>query len=272
MFFAALYFSLISLCYATSNITAALPNHQALAKKPLMPKGWESHSLKRATDSKLQQTATGYLNANLYFGDETCTKQVGVYAQATGVCFVAVDEKGNEVGTMAYSFLGSSKDGLTIVVSIWDNFACSGEAVSTPVVVPEDCVGSDDFFIAYSYVAIAEPWSNYPAGVMFGYYPSEETCAADLPSGLYGWYGLHTCIATTDDDGSPFFFSFSQCSDGIYTLTYFSDASCSAFLQAITLPLLHCEVSTDDSEDDDTADEFSPSQAYESLTCTAEGA
>ena len=99
----------------------------------------------------------------------------------------------------------------------------------------------------------------------YRYYPSAETCATDAPSGLYGWYGLGTCIPTTTDEGVPMSMAFSQCANGFYTMSQFSDSACSQFVQAITTPLQHCVESEDGSDDDDS---FSVAKNYESFTCT----
>lgn len=103
--------------------------------------------------------------------------------------------------------------------------------------------------------------------VIHSYYADEDSCETEENSGLYGWYHLNVCIPSTNDDGSEYGFTFSTCADGIYGVTMFADSTCSTFVQAVQVPLMHCEVSTDGYDDQD--DSVDPSKAIESFSCTA---
>lgn len=169
MFSFTVFFSLLSLCYA-ANSTVSKPNHRNVAfpASRFMPKEWQDHSVKRASNSKLQATATGFVTTGLYFGDNTCSKETGYYATAVGVCFVAVDSKGNEVGSLAYNYEGTFTGMLKLSTDLYSTRDCSGEPTgNSPLILPTDCIGEPDMGLKYFYQEDSEPWTKYGEGLMF---------------------------------------------------------------------------------------------------------
>ena len=101
-----------------SVLSAVFGEHVFPNKYPMLPANWKALKAVDAPAAKMEYmggvnaTATGYLTANMYFGSSTCSgPQTGVYATATGVCFVGVDADGEAAGSLVYTFGGVGQGG-----------------------------------------------------------------------------------------------------------------------------------------------------------------
>lgn len=242
-----------------------------LQKNPLLPNHWAatvpSSRLTTAfsAGSNVTASATGYLVANMFFGSESCAvPQTGVYSTATGVCFAGVDSSNESAGSIVYTFGGVGANGyIEMYTSVFESENCSGEYKTSAFAVPTSCFADEENMNSYiyTYTTNPQPWTSYGPGLMFTYYSSVEACG-DI-SGLYGWYGVNTCLPATTGDGTAISTAFTMCSGGLYTQTIFSDSKCSEFAQAVTSKLMDCQESNDGGDSD-----VSPSKQFESFFCT----
>lgn len=272
-------FSKIAVLCGVAGVASAQNNEAkhnvANVVNPILPHRWSSlkevHSSTSLNMADMNSTAaSGYLVANMYFGSDSCSvPKSGVYATATGVCFLGVDSTGQTLGSIVYNFGGVDNNRIQMYTSVFESYDCTGKYTTSSWAAPTNCFPDTDNVNSYlySFTTNAQPWTTYDPGLLFGYYGTAESCSAEDTSvgGVYGWYGINTCLPATQSDGTEVSTAFTACAGGLYTQTIYADNKCKEFHQAVTSKLMHCQKSNDDSSD---SEDMSPSKQYESFFCT----
>lgn len=194
-----------------------------------------------------QNEVDGFIVAS-YYNDAECSGTVAGITSGTavGVCYTVTDLNDNSTYGVTFRY-ESEMNGLLYLTALeYSDSECLNYVRGNPFPVVEGCDSFNEGWTSVVYTTDKTPWDQLPPGAFLLYYDTMDHCKEGGVYGQFVHYTLNYCFAGSHD-------MLTQCSEGKFTLSTYSDDVCSDLESTYTTALSRCKlVEYDDNDDDAT--------------------